>query len=105
MGAETKPIRWFAEVGKDDVAVVGGKGANLGQLTKAGVAVPPGFIVSAGAYFSFLDSASLRSAIQRLTADLDYNDSARLQEVASVLKKAIVSAPMPPDLVRQLRRH
>ncbi|MFQ5880729.1 MAG: PEP/pyruvate-binding domain-containing protein, partial [Dehalococcoidia bacterium] len=102
MKADAEHIFWLSDVGKDDVGCAGGKGANLGELTKAGVAVPPGFIVSADAYFSFIDSANLRPAIYRLTTDLDYNDSSRLQEVAGVLKAAICSAPVPPELVRQI---
>ncbi|MEK7447774.1 MAG: PEP/pyruvate-binding domain-containing protein, partial [Patescibacteria group bacterium] len=49
--SETKNILWFSEVGKDDGAVVGGKGANLGELTTGGFPVPNGFIVTAQAYF------------------------------------------------------
>ena len=43
-------IVWFREVDKDDIGLVGGKGANLGELTRAGLPVPPGFIVTAEAY-------------------------------------------------------
>ena len=45
----------FEDVGKDDIPIVGGKGANLGEMTKAGVPVPPGFIVTAQSYFYFLE--------------------------------------------------
>ena len=48
-------IRWFEEIGLAYVALVGGKGANLGELTTAGLPVPPGFVVAATAY---LDAAS-----------------------------------------------
>jgi pyruvate,water dikinase len=44
-----KDIVWFDEVGKGDIASVGGKGANLGELTNARIPVPPGFIVTAQA--------------------------------------------------------
>ena len=47
-------ILWFAEVGKEDVALVGGKGANLGEMTSAQLPVPRGFIVTSKAYFDFL---------------------------------------------------
>ena len=43
-------IRWFGEIGLADVGLVGGKGANLGELTTAGLPVPPGFVVTAAAY-------------------------------------------------------
>ena len=50
---------WFREVGKEDVATVGGKGANLGEMTQAGFPVPPGFIVTVHAYTEFLDKAKI----------------------------------------------
>ena len=43
-------VRWFDRLGREDVAVAGGKGANLGELTAGGFPVPPGFVVTAGAY-------------------------------------------------------
>ena len=49
-----KLVVWFREVDKDDVGLVGGKGANLGELTKTGAPVPPGFILTSHAYFRFL---------------------------------------------------
>ena len=54
--AALKSIMWFHEVGKKDISSVGGKGANLGEMTNTGIPVPPGFIVTAYAYFDFLDS-------------------------------------------------
>ena len=49
-----KAIVWFNEVGKSDVGLVGGKGANLGEMTQANIPVPNGFIVTSAAYFDFL---------------------------------------------------
>ena len=53
-------VQNFAELGKDDTAIAGGKGANLGELTKAGFPVPSGFVVIAQAYLASLDRAVLR---------------------------------------------
>ncbi len=47
-------IVWFKDVGKDDIPQVGGKGANLGEMAKASIPVPPGFIVTSQSYFDFL---------------------------------------------------
>jgi len=54
-GAREMYIRNFTETGKDDVMTVGGKGANLGELTQAGIPVPGGFIVTADAYLHFTE--------------------------------------------------
>ena len=53
-----KLIAWFDEVGRNDVPLVGGKGANLGEMTKADIPVPPGFIVTADTYFRFVPKAA-----------------------------------------------
>lgn len=50
----SKLVLWFKEVGKEDVGLVGGKGANLGEMSHMKIPVPPGFIVTAKAYFLFV---------------------------------------------------
>ena len=58
--------RRFDELGRDDLALVGGKGANLGELVRAGLPVPPGFVVTTAAYRELIDSATIRDAIDEL---------------------------------------
>jgi len=98
-----KAIVWFQDVGKDDVGLVGGKGANLGEMTQAQVPVPPGFIVTAGAYFRFLESSGLRPKIERMLAGLDHRNNDALQKASRQIKQAIIDAPMPEELARQIR--
>ncbi len=50
-------IAWFTDIRLADVATVGGKGANLGELTAAGLPVPPGFVVTASAYLAAIDAS------------------------------------------------
>ncbi|MFQ5827349.1 MAG: phosphoenolpyruvate synthase, partial [Dehalococcoidia bacterium] len=102
MPAKPKAIAWFEEVAKKDIPLVGGKGANLGELTKAHIPVPPGFIVTAQAYYYFLDKSKLRNSIQRLLAPLDPSDSKKLQEVASEIKGLITQAAMPPEIAGEI---
>ena len=90
-----KLVVWFPEVGKDDVGRVGGKGANLGELTRAGIPVPPGFILTANAYFQLLEESGLKAKIQGLLTGLNVDDSNQLQEVAAEIKEAIIATPMP----------
>ena len=59
MADAQKNILWFKEVGKDDTAIVGGKGGNLGEMFNAGLPVPNGYIVTAGAYFKFLEKSGI----------------------------------------------
>ena len=57
---KNKFIYWFSEIGKDDISLVGGKGANLGEMYNLGIPVPPGFIVSSSAYFHFIEVNNLK---------------------------------------------
>ncbi|RAL70848.1 Phosphoenolpyruvate synthase [Dehalococcoides mccartyi] len=96
-------IVWFNEVTKNDIPLVGGKGANLGEMTNAGIPVPPGYIVTANAYFDFINSSNLHPAISKALESLDINDSKQLSVVANIVKEMILSTPMPPGLATQIK--
>ena len=103
MAQDKRAIVWFAEVGKQDVALAGGKGANLGEMTRAHIPVPAGFIVTADTYHRFLEASGLRPTIQKLLSSLDYNDSTQLQRVSGQIKDRIVTVPVPPDIARAIK--
>ncbi|HZD60792.1 MAG TPA: PEP/pyruvate-binding domain-containing protein, partial [Anaerolineae bacterium] len=94
----------FSDVGKDDVSLVGGKGANLGEMTRAGLPVPPGFIVTAKAYYGFLDIAGLRDRIAQILANLDYDDNQALGRASDTIKRLITSAEMPKDVAEEIKK-
>ncbi len=98
-----KTVVWFGEVTKKDVALVGGKGANLGEMTNARIPVPPGFIVTSDAYYDFLRQTKLVDRIRRLLGPLDVNDSRKLQAVAARVRKIISDAPMPPEIAKHIK--
>jgi len=103
MGEGQKAIVWFKEVTKKDIPLVGGKGANLGEMTNAKIPVPPGFIVTANAYYDFLQRSGISDNIRELLEPLDVNDSKQLRQVANKVKEIILNAPMPPKLAREIR--
>src|SRR3989304_592893 len=103
MTQEKRTIAWFAEVGKEDIGLAGGKGGNLGEMTRARIPVPPGFIVTADAYRRFLEASGLRPTIEKLVSPLDYNDSAQLQRVSRQIKDRIVTVPVPAEIVRDIK--
>ncbi len=83
--SEYRFIRWFEELGKEDVPLVGGKGANLGELTNAGIPVPPGFCVTAEAYKYFVNNVKVSKAdIEKIMGE-----KAR----SGVLAEVLVAAP------------
>lgn len=67
--ARDRMVRWFAELGRADVATAGGKGANLGEMVAAGLPVPPGFVVEAAGYLAAMDEGGVRDEIRLLFAD------------------------------------
>jgi pyruvate,water dikinase len=103
MGKGRRAIVWFNEVTKDDVPLVGGKGANLGEMTRAEIPVPPGFIVTADAYFDFIEEAKLDKGIRDLLQPLDSSNSKQLQHIADQVKQLILEATMPDKLASEIR--
>ncbi|HEX6419484.1 MAG TPA: phosphoenolpyruvate synthase [Acidimicrobiales bacterium] len=88
-------VAWFADVSRADVGRVGGKGANLGEMTGAGFPVPPGFVVTAQAYLQALDEAGVRQALRERVAGLDVDDPAALSRAATELQAMVRAAGMP----------
>lgn len=104
MNSGQKAIVWFHEVTKKDVSTVGGKGANLGEMTKARIPVPPGFIVTANAYYDFLQRSKITDKIHSLLKPLDSNDSKQLQRIAAEVRRVIQDALMPPELADKIKK-
>lgn len=97
-----KYIKWFNEIDKDDIPIVGGKGANLGELTQKGVEVPPGFCVTAGAYADFIKLANLEDKIKEKIEGLDVEDSAELQSKATEIRELINKSEMPKEIKNEV---
>ena len=100
----TEEICWFEDISLADVALVGGKGANLGELTAAKLPVPPGFVVTSQAYLAALDASGARTKLQDLLASgVDADDSASLAAAAATAHQLIVDTPLPADLADDIR--
>ncbi|MBI5226234.1 phosphoenolpyruvate synthase [Candidatus Micrarchaeota archaeon] len=99
-----KVVYWFNELSKDSVAIAGGKGANLGEMTQANFPVPPGFIVSAQAYHAFMQSTRLDALVAAKTQGLDTEDSDRLQQVSDDIRKAMMEQQVPNDIRAEIVR-
>jgi pyruvate,water dikinase len=95
-------IRWFDDIRLDDLPLVGGKNASLGELRQAlaprGVRVPNGFAVTAAAFRAFVRAADLESVIAENLAGLDVRRLDDLQARGRRLRTAILNAPMPVPL-------
>ena len=91
-------IKWFDDISKQDVAVAGGKGANLGELTRAGLPVPPGFVVTASAYLEALDIAGVRADLRERAASADTLDEEALTALVSDMRELVHKAGIPDAL-------
>ena len=98
-------VKKFEELSKSDIGIAGGKGANLGELTQAGIPVPPGFVVTAQAYEYFMDEAGINDKVMSILDEIDINDTKALQAAAEDIKKIIVEAPIPDDLTLFIREY
>ena len=95
-------VLWFEEVGMEDVSLVGGKNASLGemiqQLTSKGINVPGGFATTAYAYRYFIQQAGLENKLRQLFADLDVEDLRNLQSRGKKARALILNTPFPKEL-------
>ncbi len=99
-----KIILWLEELSKDDTPIAGGKGANLGELSRAGVPVPPGFVVSAKAYRRFISETGLINKIIELLKDVDVSDAENLAKLSQQIKNMILETPIPKDIEDSIRK-
>jgi pyruvate,water dikinase len=95
-------ISWFKELSRADIAVVGGKGANLGEMTGAGLPVPPGFVVTVDAYHTFIERSGLRGFIADALAAVNVDDSATLRATARAIQARFSEARIPEDVCTAL---
>ncbi|MEM5495924.1 phosphoenolpyruvate synthase [Paraglaciecola mesophila] len=95
-------VLWYQQLGMDDVGVVGGKNASLGEmisnLSNAGVQVPGGFATTASAFNLFLEQSGLEARIHDLLDTLDVNDIPALGEAGKTIRQWIIDTPFLPEL-------
>ncbi len=103
MKHSNKAIVWFNEVSKKDLALVGGKGANLGELISAQIPVPPGFIVTSQAYYDFINKTGISAQIKQLLAGINRQDSKQLQRIAEEVQQVILNSKVPSGLVKSIK--
>ncbi len=102
MKKSEKTILWFEEIFKKDIPLVGGKGANLGEMFNSGIPVPPGFVVSAAAYFDFVKKTSLKAKLETELKGLDVHDSKKLRRASQRIQSAILAAKMPDKTAAEI---
>ncbi|WP_432741411.1 phosphoenolpyruvate synthase [Methylobacter sp. G7] len=106
MAEQANYIRWFNELTIDDVPLVGGKNASLGEmyreLTTQGIQIPNGFAVTAEAYRYVLEHTHSWEALHQALDDLNPDDVADLAKRARKAREIIYAARFPEDLEQQI---
>ncbi|RLF02834.1 MAG: phosphoenolpyruvate synthase [Thermoprotei archaeon] len=101
----TKIILWFEELTKDDVPIVGGKNANLGEMLRAGIPVPPGFAVTAYAYKRFIEETGIKDKIYEIIREtIREARPEEYQEASRKIRELIERTPMPKDIEEEIRK-
>ena len=95
-------IRWFRDISLADRPRVGGKGGSLGELCRAGIPVPDGFVLTTDAFRRFLDSLDAEHGIRSRIAGLDPADHTTLNKVTGDIRRLVAKTPLPPLLLQTI---
>jgi pyruvate,water dikinase len=96
-------IIWLEVLRKEDIPLVGGKNANLGELSGViGAPVPPGFAVTGRLFREFMDDAGLSDRVKEMLDGLDPTDVQALQRVAGDIRRMIEETPIPHTIESQI---
>ncbi|MCJ7444650.1 MAG: phosphoenolpyruvate synthase [Methanotrichaceae archaeon] len=95
-------VVWLDEVGKNDLSIVGGKGASLGEMIKIGIPVPGGFAVTAQAFRDFINRSGIAQELFS-ALKVDVNDQTQLQLAEDKAKKLIMEAKVPINIEKEIK--
>lgn len=101
-----KLIIWFEDLRKEDIPLVGGKNANLGEMLQAGIPVPPGFAVTAYAYNKFITKTGLAEKIYKTIEETvtAVSNPQQFEKASKEIRKLIEAIPMPRDIETAIRK-
>lgn len=102
MSKKTALILPFSQIEKEDIPLVGGKGANLGEMKQAGFPIPPGYCLTANAYRKIIAVNDLEPKIRTLLEDLNVENTKKLDEIAKKIQNLILRANIPDELVKEI---
>jgi len=101
---DEEPIKWFKEVKIEDIPTVGGKGASLGEMTRANFPIPGGFMVTSTTYFKFIREKKIEQKILNLVDPLDVEDTEKLDLVTEQVRNIILETPMSEELGVEIQK-
>lgn len=97
-----KHIGWFKDLSSKSVGQAGGKGASLGEMTRAGLPVPPGFVVLASAFDRFLEETDLNTEVEACLKKVNPKNMESVERASEEIRSLILGAKMPKDLQTEI---
>lgn len=92
----------FTELSKNDTAIAGGKGASLGEMTQAGIPVPPGFVVLSNAFEQFIQETGLAQEIDAVISKVNQNEMHTIETASDSIRALILGVEMPKDIAEEI---
>lgn len=97
-------VSGFATLGLEDRPHVGGKGGSLGELQRAGIAVPPGFVVRTAAFERFLEKVEAEWPVRERISSLDAADLPAISECCAAVRRRLEQMPLPRDIEEEIEQ-
>ncbi|MDB5189763.1 MAG: PEP-utilizing enzyme mobile domain protein [Parcubacteria group bacterium] len=97
-------LKPFNQLGKDDAAIAGGKGASLGEMTQAGIPVPPGFVILADAFERFIIETDLTTEIDSILGKVNHQEMHTVDHASEMIQGLILNVEMPTDLKEEIEK-
>jgi len=101
---KVKFIKSFRDLSKKDIHTAGGKGASLGEMTQAGLSVPPGFVVLATAFDEFLKQTDLNIEIDSIIKKVNHKDINSVQEASVKIRDLINDKLIPENIKKEIEK-
>ncbi|MFA5069694.1 MAG: PEP/pyruvate-binding domain-containing protein [Patescibacteria group bacterium] len=97
-------VKNFQYLGKNDAAIAGGKGASLGEMTQAGIPVPPGFVVLASAFDQFVEKNQLGTKIEALLNKINLKNINSVNQASDKIRGLILKLEFPPEMKGEIQK-
>ena len=97
-------IKNFNQISKTDTEIAGGKGASLGEMTRVGMAVPPGFVVLASAFDRFLEETNLSADIDKILKGVKIEDTKSIDKASNKIRALIWKVNFPNDIAEEIKK-
>ncbi len=95
-------IRHFAKITKNNVDIAGGKGASLGEMSNAGILVPPGFVILSTTFDKFINETGIKEDIDAVLHSVDHKEVHTVEDASEKIKAIIMSEELPKKAAEQI---